>query len=95
MLFMPTAAYAAPGTFIDLVDFLIRHMNAAVVFLISATVILYLFRTARDLFAMGKGKVEDNVVKMRNALLEGLLIIFVMVSIWGILSILANTLNLG
>jgi len=94
VLAAPMLVFAAPKTFSELADLLIRHINAAALVLISATVVLYLYKTARDLFNISQGKAEENIARARRALLEGLGIIFVMVSIWGILNLIIASLSL-
>lgn len=87
---VPTGVSAA--TFADLAGTALRYLNAAAVTIISATVALYLYRTARGLFNLGGGSKPDDFAKARKALLEGIGILFVMLSVWGILNLLIGSL---
>jgi len=91
---LPIPVFAAPRTLSALADLIIEHINAAVLLLVGATVLLYLYRSGRDLFSVGQGKADENIAKARKALLEGLGIIFVMVSVWGILNLIIASLKL-
>ena len=89
LLIAPAIAFAAaPKTFQELANTLVVIMNNAVVVLIVLGIVVYFYGVSTNLFkAQEKGSKELNVY-----LMWGLVILFVMVSIWGILQLLQNSL---
>lgn len=67
-------------------------MNWAVTLLITAGIVIYFWGAVKHI--LDHGGSEDSG-EMRKFLMTGLLVLFVMVSIWGILSLLQNTLFQG
>ncbi|MBP9668890.1 MAG: hypothetical protein KBE09_01215 [Candidatus Pacebacteria bacterium] len=90
LLLMPAVAFAAPSTFKELVDRLVVLMDLLVPLLITVALVFYLFGISQNVlnFADQKGGNE----KMKAYMLYGVLILFVMVSIWGILRLMSDTL---
>ena len=85
---VPSLALAAPPkTFCELVGFLVNILNAATAFFVLAALLSYLYGIMTSIH----GGAESHA-KLRNIILWGLLGLFVMVSVWGILRILQETL---
>lgn len=84
----PLVALAAPQTFKELVDYLVTIMNMLVPIIITAALVVYLFGISQSVLDFGGDKGRD---KMKSYMFYGILIIFVMVSIWGILNLLQDT----
>lgn len=86
---LPTLALAAaPRTFGELATFLIDILNSTAAMLIAAGLVIYLYGISTNLFNVG----GEGVSKMRSLIIWGIIVLFVMVSIWGILQILQNTI---
>lgn len=79
-----------PHTIQDLADLIIYYLNFAIPMLVLIAVVVYFGGTAWGIFNLSSGhaKPEDQ----RNNALWGIAIIFVMVSIWGIIRLLQSTL---
>lgn len=93
MLFTPHVLLAqTPKTFKELADQLANIMNWAVTILITAGIAIYFWGAVKHVLEHGQ---SEDAGEMRKFLLTGLLVIFVMVSIWGILALLQNTLFQG
>ncbi len=87
-LFAPAVVFAAPRTFAELAALIVFYMNNFIATLVVLAVVIYFFGTATFLMKKGGSDKEG----LRKFLLLGLVTIFVMVSVWGILRILQNTL---
>ncbi len=91
--FLPMVGFAAtPRNFKELADVFATIMNWGVTLLITAAIVIYFWGAVIRI--MEHGESEDSA-EMRSFLMTGLLVIFVMVSIWGILALLQNTLFQG
>jgi hypothetical protein len=89
LLILPAvASAAAPRTFQELVNLLVTYMNAAVAVLIVLALVYYLYGIAT---AIAKSK-DKGTEALRTRFLYGVLILFVLVSVWGILQLLQNSL---
>jgi hypothetical protein len=86
----PSAAFAAgaPSNFLELSNFVVQLLDNATAVLIAAAIVVYFFGISSKMIKVGTGETQD----MRSYLMWGIAIIFVMVSIWGILRLLQNTL---
>ena len=81
------ALAAAPRNFMELVNLLVTIMNAAVIVLVTLGLVTFLYGVSTSIYeAKDKGG-----EKLRSYVVWGILILFVMVSIWGILEVLKNT----
>ncbi|MEK7499779.1 MAG: hypothetical protein AAB649_04200 [Patescibacteria group bacterium] len=93
VLALPYLVHAQnPRTFKELADQLATIMNSGVTILITAGIVIYFWGAVRHIMENGE---SENSWEMRKFLFTGLIVIFVMVSIWGILSLLQNTLFQG
>ncbi|PIR82636.1 hypothetical protein COU20_01170 [Candidatus Kaiserbacteria bacterium CG10_big_fil_rev_8_21_14_0_10_59_10] len=88
----PALALAAPRTFRELADHLVFIMNYAIGVLVIAGLTIYLFGVATNIVNFGK---EDGGEKRSAFFVWGIVILFVMVSIWGILALLQSTFFSG
>ena len=85
------ALAAAPRTWEELVNRLVYIMDFSIGTLIVCAIVLYFFGILNN---MRKAK-DSDTSQMRTFFLWGIIALFVMVSIWGILQILRNTLFSG
>lgn len=84
----PALAFAAtPKTFTEFVNMVVNIFNALTALLVLAAVVFYLFN-----ITTGIGKTGEKRSQMYRVMLWGMLALFLMVSIWGILRILQTTL---
>ena len=90
LLFTPMVALAAPSTFKELVDRLVVLMDLLVPLLITCALVFYLFGISQNVLSFSDQKGGNE--KMKAYMLYGVLILFVMVSIWGILRLMSDTL---
>ena len=88
MLTPSLALAAAPRTFSDLANLIVAMLDAGVGLLITVAIVIYLFGISRSIFKSG----EEGKEGLRRYFLWGIVTIFLMVSIWGILQLLQNTL---
>lgn len=85
---VPVVAFAAaPRNFTELVYQLVTLINAAVLTLVMLGLVVFLWGIATSI----KDAQEKGGERLRTWVMWGVLILFVMVSIWGILEILKNT----
>ena len=92
VLLAPSVAFAAaPRSFRELVDFLVFLMDNVVIILVLCAIVLYFWGITQNINKFGEsgGAGAD---KMRAYFFWGIIILFVMVSVWGILRILENSL---
>ncbi|MDP3965176.1 MAG: hypothetical protein Q8Q13_00040 [bacterium] len=83
-----SAAGGAVGTYGDLVNLLVSLMNNAVAVLIALALAVYFYGMSSNIIQFGS---EENIEKKKAFFFWGVIILFVMVSIWGILRIVQNT----
>lgn len=86
---MPAVAWAAPSTFKELVDRLVVLMDLLVPILITIALIFYLYGISQNVLNFSDQKSGNE--KMKAYMVYGVLILFVMVSIWGILRLMSDT----
>lgn len=87
---LPSLAYAAaPRTFVELASYLVFIMNNVVAVLIVLGLVIYFAGIASGITKMGS---EDGAEERKNYFFWGIVALFVMVSVWGILRLLQNTL---
>ncbi|MBV9159282.1 MAG: hypothetical protein JO019_01640 [Candidatus Kaiserbacteria bacterium] len=86
---VPAIAFAdTPRTFADLVkNLLVPILNAVAGFLVLAAVAAYLWGILRNV-----NKAGEQRANMKYVIMWGILALFVMVSIWGILRLVETTL---
>ena len=87
----PGFAYAAaPKNLVELANMLAAMFNSGAVFLVLLAVILFFSGVTASLLNKGEGKINGE--KFKKMILSGIAILFVMVSIWGIIRLLQETL---
>ena len=86
---LPTSALAAPQTFRDLAQIIVQLLNNAALVLITAGLVAYFWGIATNIGHFGEEKNEE---KLKAYFFWGIVILFVMVSIWGIVNLLESTL---
>ncbi|MBI2030602.1 hypothetical protein HYT05_03200 [Candidatus Kaiserbacteria bacterium] len=87
----PDLVYAAaPKNLVELANMLAAMFNSGATFLVLLAVILFFSGVTVSLFNKGEGKINGE--KFKQMLLWGISILFVMVSIWGIIRLLQETL---
>jgi len=85
------AAAGAANTYGELVNQLVSLMNSGVVVLVALGVAIYFYGIYSNVLQFG----EENPDKKKAFFFWGIIILFVMVSIWGILRLLQNTFFSG
>ncbi|MDO8562153.1 MAG: hypothetical protein Q7S05_05050 [bacterium] len=93
VMILPAVAFAAaPRTWSELVNTLVSLMNAGAMTLITLALVIYFYGVSSNILKFGE---ETDGQKKRTYFVWGILILFVMVSIWGILALLQNTFLKG
>ena len=88
LLFAPAVALAAaPRTFSDIATLALTIIGQATLVLMIAAVAVYFWSVAGNMLKLSKGE----SAQWRSHFVRGIIAIFVMVSIWGIVQILQNT----
>lgn len=90
LLLIPMPVCAAQS-FSDLVFKIIDLIGSATTVLVGAAMLLFFVNAARSLWG-AKGGDTGEQQKLYDVLLWGVIIIFVMASVWGIIAILKQTL---
>jgi len=87
-LFLPSLVFAAPRTFEQLAGIFVQILNGGIGVALVLGIVIYFLGIATSLGKLNAGNTE----KIRTHLLWGLIALFVMISVWGILALLRNTL---
>lgn len=87
---MPLIVYAAPQSFRELACEVADLLDTATFVLIILALVVYFWGMAINIPHFGD---EKGAEKRKSFFFWGLVILFVMVSIWGIIQILQNTLG--
>jgi len=91
ILVMPAIALAAaPKTWSDLVSSLVSLINSGIVTLVAAGLVLYFYGIASNIINF-----ENNPDKRKAYFFWGIIILFIMFSVWGILALVHNALFSG
>lgn len=91
LLITPLVADAAATSFKSLAAQVVDILNAGSIAIITATIVIYMFGVSRRIYEISKeGKVKGS--ELSSYLMSGVLIIFVMVSIWGLIHVLQYSL---
>lgn len=78
----------------DLILQIVEYIDAATLLLFSVALVVFFWRVVRDLWGYDGGSAERRE-RLQTTLFWGVIVIFVMVSIWGIIQILQQTLMRG
>lgn len=84
----PEVVFAAPKTYGDLAKLLITVLNAASGVAVALAIVVYLWGIASGMYKTG----EADLKKRREFMIWGMIGLFVLVSVWGILGILINSI---
>lgn len=87
-IFLPTIALAAPRTFSELSETAITLLNGGIGVTIILGLVIYFYGIASGIGKLKGGGMEE----LRPRIVWGLIAIFVMVSVWGIVGLVRNTL---
>lgn len=88
-LLVPTVVFAAaPRTFLDLSNLIVIILNNATAVLIVAGIVVYFYGVSTNILSFS----EEGGEKLKAYFFWGVIVLFVMVSIWGILRLLQSTL---
>lgn len=90
---VPGIASAAVATdFQSLVDFIIGLIQLIVPLLIAIALVVFFWGIIKYLFAAGS---EERKTSGRETMLWGIIALFLMVAVWGILKLIANTFGIA
>lgn len=82
------ASAAAPRTFLELSNLIVLILDNATAVLVVAGIVVYFYGISTNILNFS----EDGGEKVRSYFFWGIIVLFVMVSIWGILRLLQSTL---
>jgi hypothetical protein len=88
LLLSPGVALAAPRTFKELADTFVSIIDSATGLLILAGIVIYFYGISRNVLKMK----DEGGKLMWNYVIWGIGVIFLMVSIWGIIELIRNTI---
>ena len=88
ILAAPAITLAAPRTFTELADLATNLINGGIGVSLTLGIVVFFYGTVSN-FAESKDSISD---KFRTQILWGIIALFVMFSVWGILALLRNTL---
>jgi hypothetical protein len=87
-LLTPAVALAAPRTFSELAETFVAIIDSATGLLILAGIVIYFYGISRNVLKMK----DEGGKLMWNYVIWGIGVIFLMVSIWGIIELVQNTI---
>ncbi len=85
---IPAVALAAPRTLQELAGNLVDLLNNATAVLVLAGIVVYFYGVSTNILNFS----DEAGEKLKAYFFWGIIVLFVMVSIWGILNLLQNTL---
>lgn len=88
ILLMPGVALAAPRTFSEAVNLLVTILDTGTGLLVLAGIVVYFWGISTNILKMK----DEGSQAFKAYFIWGIVAIFVMVSIWGIIELLQNTL---
>lgn len=91
ILLTPVAALAAPRTFTELADTVVSIIDSATGLLILGGIVIYFYGISRNVMKMK----DEGGKLMWNYVIWGIGVIFLMVSIWGIIELIQSTIFAG
>ena len=81
-------AAGAPRTFRELASDIVEILSAGVATLLGLGIVIYVWGIASNMIKLGEG----DPTAYRSYILWGIIILFVMVSVWGILNLIRQTI---
>ena len=91
-MLIPMVAFAAPKTFSELIDIMIDFLDQATIVLFGLAVLFFFWNTMKGMFSSNN---PEGRKKQGEAIMWGIIILFVMTSFWGILKMLQMLLMRG
>lgn len=88
LLLLPGIALAAPRTLNELAALFVTFINAGIGVALVAGIVIYFFGVVTSIPKTSKGDID----RLRAQMVWGIIALFVMFSVWGILALLRNTL---
>lgn len=88
LAFPLVASAASPRTFSELAELSVNFINAGIGTAIILGLVIYFYGIASGIASMRHGESEA----LRQRIVWGLIALFVMVSVWGIIGLVRNTL---
>lgn len=88
LLLFPGLALAAPRTFAELADLIVNLINGGIGVALILGIVIYFYGLVTSIPHTSEGASE----RLRAHFFWGILALFVMFSVWGILALLRNTL---
>ena len=88
LLFAPAVVFAAPQTFQQLSNVIVNLLDNATAVLVVAGIVVYFYGVSTNILNFS----DDSGEKLKAYFFWGIIVLFVMVSIWGILRLLQDTL---
>lgn len=85
--FLPTLSFAAGKTVMDIAKMLTTYINMVIALMITAGLVIFLFSALKGFGSSGEGKSE-----FKRVLIWGVIALFVMVSVWGLVTLIKNTI---
>ena len=88
LIFAPAVTLAAPRTFSELADLVTNLINGGIGVALILGIVIYFYGVVTSIPKTGAGDLD----RLRAHFVWGLIALFVMFSVWGILALLRNTL---
>lgn len=88
ILAVPSLALAAPRTFAELADLITNLINGGIGVALILGIVVYFYGVATSIPKLGEGDAE----RLRAHFFWGIVALFIMFSVWGIVALLRNTL---
>lgn len=88
ILAFPSLALAAPRTFAELADLVTNLINGGIGVALILGIVVYFYGVATSIPKLGEGDAE----RLRAHFFWGIVALFIMFSVWGIVALLRNTL---
>ena len=85
---IPSIVFAQPQTFSQVVDVFLNIGNLAMPFLVALALFLFIYGLMKFL---SKGGSEESVTEGKKLMLWGIIALFMMLSVWGIVRILLQS----
>lgn len=89
LLFLPFVTFAAPSSFKGLVVVFLDVINDLIRLVLVLALLFFIFNIFKLLFA---GPNEDKRTEAKAFMIYGIIALFVMVSVWGLVNILTSTI---
>ncbi len=88
-VFIPFVTLAAPANFREVISLILDVINQLVRLVVVLALLFFLYNIFRMVFAGGN---EESRKEAKTFMVYGIIALFVMVSVWGLVNILTSTL---